>query len=257
MGNSMYDRIYRVTDGGADLRVQPDRSSALLVQCEAGQAVALMDPKLNDGWGQVFVDTPGVGLFIGYLRMDMTISVLEENAIELPVNAPVTPDASTRLSPNFTLGEFIKSASARKHGIENMPDAAALANLKHTAAMMQQVRQLLGDHAIIVTSGYRGPELNRIVGGSAKSAHLTGHAIDFVCPDFGTPFQICEKIKTSAIMADVDQMIHEKGTWVHISFAPEKRGHTLTYGRFGADDKLSYQQGIINLDGDFRPKVTA
>ncbi len=67
--------------------------------------------------------------------------------------------------------------------------------------------------------------MNAAVGGAENSAHMTGHACDFICPGFGTPLEVCRKLQASGIR--FDQVIQE-GTWTHISFAPTMRGQILT-----------------------------
>lgn len=131
---------------------------------------------------------------------------------------------TTKISPNFTLEELTHSETAVRRGINNEANAVIKNNLTITAANMESVRELLGNNPIIISSGYRSPALNRAVGGSAKSAHMDGWAVDFICPRFGTPKQIVDKLKDSDIK--FDQVI-EEGTWVHISFAPARRKQVL------------------------------
>lgn len=131
----------------------------------------------------------------------------------------------TKLSENFTLEELTYSETAERLGIDNTPSPAVLENLKLTASKMEEVREVLGGEPIFISSGYRGPTLNRFIGGSTNSAHKTGYAVDFKCPGFGTPEQITRCIQLSGIK--YDQLIYE-GTWVHISFGPELRQQTLT-----------------------------
>jgi hypothetical protein len=85
-----------------------------------------------------------------------------------------------------------------------------------------------------IDSGYRCAELNKIVRGVPTSAHLSGYAADFVCPQFGSPLAIVQKLAQFAKQTPshqtsfaFDQVIQE-GTWVHISFAPAMRGNVLT-----------------------------
>jgi hypothetical protein len=131
---------------------------------------------------------------------------------------------STKLSPNFTLEELTHSQTAVRRGIKNEANAVIRNNLTITAANMEAVRKLLGDNPILVSSGFRNLEVNRAIGGSTRSAHMEGWAIDFTCPRFGTPQQIVDKVKDSDIK--FDQLI-EEGTWVHISFAPARRRQVL------------------------------
>lgn len=125
----------------------------------------------------------------------------------------------------FTLAEMTVSDTAKARGINNVPTGAALARLNATARRMDKVRMLLG-HPVIVTSGYRSPALNKVIGGVDSSHHTQGYAVDFKCPKFGTPLQICKAIEASGIK--YDQLIQEFGQWVHISFAPTMRGQELT-----------------------------
>lgn len=130
------------------------------------------------------------------------------------------------LSEHFTLEEFTASSTAARAGISNAPDATIRARLRITAERLEAVRTLLG-HPVIVTSAYRSPALNAIVPGSSNtSAHTLGWAVDFKCPGFGTPLQVCRAIAASGIK--FDQVIHEYGQWTHVSFDPRLRMQTLT-----------------------------
>lgn len=128
------------------------------------------------------------------------------------------------LSEHFSLAELTHSQTAARKGLDNTPTREALLNLKDTAERMEEVRALLGV-SILVNSGYRSPAVNAAVGGSKTSAHMSGHAVDFIAPRFGTPLQICRKIEASGIK--FDQAI-EEGTWVHLSFDPRMRRQVLT-----------------------------
>lgn len=131
---------------------------------------------------------------------------------------------TTKLSPNFTLEELTHSETAVRRGIKNEANPVIRNNLTIVACNMERVRELLGNKPIVISSGYRNIEVNRLIGGSTKSAHMEGWAVDFICPGFGTPKQIVDKLKDSDLV--FDQVI-EEGTWVHISFAPTKRRQVL------------------------------
>lgn len=133
---------------------------------------------------------------------------------------------SRRLSAHFSLAELTVSAEAARRGLANIPTGADLAQLKWTAEAMEVVRSILGDRPIIVLSGYRSPAVNKAVGGSPTSAHMTGHAVDFICPSFGTPAQVAAELARR--LTGYDQIIEEFGGWVHIGFGPGKRGQQLT-----------------------------
>lgn len=135
------------------------------------------------------------------------------------------------LSLNFALSEFTDSQTAARLGIDNDPPAEMYDTLKATARCMEDVRDLLDGKPILISSGYRSPELNAAVGGSKNSQHAKGEAVDFVCPKFGTPEQIVQKIKDSPLL--FDQCILEFSRWVHISFSERNRRQTLIIDRNG------------------------
>lgn len=128
---------------------------------------------------------------------------------------------TTKLTAHFALEEL---AATQHREIDNRPPPEVVATLRTTAARMEQVRRLLGDRVITVSSGYRSPALNRAVGGARTSAHLTGHAIDFNCYGFGRPLDVCRAIAGSDLQ--FDQLI-EEGTWIHVSFDPRMRRQIL------------------------------
>ncbi len=121
------------------------------------------------------------------------------------------------LSTNFSLDELIFSQTAARLGIDNMPDKATLKNLEHLAAQLEIVRSHLGGVAILISSGYRSPALNKAVKGSAKSAHISGLAVDFTAPRFGTVLQTSKAAAASGVA--FDQVIYEFGRWVHLGVA--------------------------------------
>lgn len=128
------------------------------------------------------------------------------------------------LSTHFTLAEFITSQTAARMGLDNTPPDGVMSNLEHTALGLEGVRTLLGV-PLIISSGYRSPEVNRAVGGALDSQHKQGLAADFIAPGFGSPLQVARAIIASGIK--FDQLIME-GTWVHISFNAVPRGQVLT-----------------------------
>jgi zinc D-Ala-D-Ala carboxypeptidase len=128
----------------------------------------------------------------------------------------------TQLSPHFSLEEL---TATMHRELDNTPSPDVVIALSDTALRLEAVRQLLGNSPLHVNSGYRSPAVNAAVGGVAGSAHLSGHACDFVCPPFGDPIDICRHLSASAL--EFDQVI-EEGAWVHISFAHPMRREVLT-----------------------------
>lgn len=125
-----------------------------------------------------------------------------------------------KLSEYFTLEELTTSQYAARNNLSNIPGGEILENLKKTAQKMDHVRRLLG-HPVIVSSGYRSPEVNNAVGGSNTSDHMNGLSVDFICPAFGNVESIVDKIDKSGV--EFDQLINEFGKWVHIGFGSKMR----------------------------------
>lgn len=80
---------------------------------------------------------------------------------------------------HFTLSEFTRSATAERYGIKNEPDVVQIQNIECLCGLiLDPLREFIG-HPIYITSGFRNPRLNRLVGGSITSAHKDGLAADF------------------------------------------------------------------------------
>ena len=151
-----------------------------------------------------------------------------------------------RLSTNFTLQEFTKSQTALRQGIDNTPNNEHLENAKELFEnVVQKVRDNFG--VTVINSGYRGTALNEAVGGSSKSQHCKGEAVDIECP--GTPnYDVGKWIENNL---DFDQLILEFYTpgipdsgWVHVSYKTEdNRKGVLTAMK--EDGKTVYKSELI------------
>ena len=119
---------------------------------------------------------------------------------------------------NFKISELIHSDTSIKHNINNMPDINSLDNmLELICYCLQPLREKI-KKPIIITSGYRNSEVNKLVGGVANSQHTKGQAVDFVINRM-TVEQIINFIKVNNI--EFDQLIGEynkNSKWVHISY---------------------------------------
>lgn len=151
-----------------------------------------------------------------------------------------------KLSKNFTLSEFTKSQTALRQGIDNTPNEEHLEAAKELFEnVVQKVRDRFG--VTVINSGYRGPELNEAVGGSSKSQHCKGQAVDIECPG-SSNYTVAKWIQD---YLDFDQLILEFYTpgipdsgWVHVSYTTEgNRKSVLTAMR--EDGKTVYKTGLI------------
>lgn len=166
---------------------------------------------------------------------------------------PSAIDPNMRLSEHFTLAELIHSDTAKARKISNLPTEEHLANLRVAAEGMERVRALLGGMPIQVTSGYRSAELNAAVKGSKTSDHLEGFSVDFGRPGM-THYDVVQTIMSdAALMESVDQLIYEKGRWVHISFAPRRKKEVLTaYLKAETGERIHYMLGLHHVDAEGR-----
>ena len=124
----------------------------------------------------------------------------------------------TQLTKHFTLSELASSPTAQKHGINNTPNDAIIDNLIIVCEGLEVIRKEAG-LPIVITSGYRSPELNKLVGGSKNSQHCEGQAVDFSIPGIiiEDTFQLIKRLVKEGKL-NVDQCIQEFDRWVHCSF---------------------------------------
>ena len=141
------------------------------------------------------------------------------------------------LSEHFTLNELIDSPSAVKAGIDNTPDASVQDNLRRLCHSLEAIRELVGA-PLIISSGYRCPALNTLIGGANSSAHVRGLAADFTVVGL-SPRQTVELIDDSGLV--FDQLILEFDRWVHLGLSEARpRRQVLTLNKGGG-----YQPGIV------------
>jgi zinc D-Ala-D-Ala carboxypeptidase len=135
------------------------------------------------------------------------------------------------LSQHFTLEELAGSDLAARNGIDNTPPPEAIENLKRLCEKLEVVRKVI-NKPILISSGYRCPELNKLVGGSPTSAHLYGLAVDIKSPTYGSALKLCELISCSNV--EYDQIIHEYKSWCHFAISgsgdPRKMLLTKNHG---------------------------
>lgn len=139
------------------------------------------------------------------------------------------------ISEHLTLAELIRSESAKRNGISNMPTEEHIANLKLLAENIFEPIRANFRCPILISSGYRSKELNAKIGGvsgASISQHCLGQAIDIDMDgtNYGvTNAEIFNYIKTKL---PFDQLIWEFGNdtnpdWVHCSYSNRHRREVL------------------------------
>ncbi len=125
------------------------------------------------------------------------------------------------LSTHFSANEFTASDTAERMQIYNSLPPELIETAIVTAQMMERIRSRLCSLAgreipIVVTSGYRCPQLNRAIGSKDTSDHRKAMAVDWRAPAFGTPLEVCKALAPAVEVLGIGQLIYER-TWVHTS----------------------------------------
>jgi hypothetical protein len=128
-----------------------------------------------------------------------------------------------QLSKHFTLWEMMRSGTAVRMNIKNVPDEQEKAALRQLCQhVLEPLRCRYG--AIIITSGYRCLRLNRAVGGVPTSQHMRGEAADIFIPNLEIGRKYFDFIKNNTTF---DQLIWEpRGAdvprWLHVSYTTRR-----------------------------------
>lgn len=139
------------------------------------------------------------------------------------------------ITPNFSYQEMTKSLTAKRKGIDNTPSVASYINLtKLCKFILQPIRDKWGA-PIIVSSGYRCPQVNKLVGGVSNSDHIYGCAADIKTVE-DTPaknqllYELIRRMYKAGELPDLKQCIDEYDyDWIHIAY---QDGRTPKLGQF-------------------------
>ena len=128
-----------------------------------------------------------------------------------------------QLSKHFTLSEMEKSQTAVRKGISNKAGSGEIKNLTDLCYEVLEPVRIKFDKPVIITSGYRSPELCEAIGSKATSQHAKGQAVDFEIAGVSN-LQVALWIQNNC---DFDQLILEfwkeedkdpNSGWVHCSY---------------------------------------
>ena len=168
-----------------------------------------------------------------------------------------------KLSPHFTLGELTKTKYVTADG--NIPSRVVIENLIRVCGWLEELRVLAGvrpqskvagdctlapdpgaaldpgaapserkEVPIVINSGYRSPEVNRLAGGAANSNHLTGCAVDIRCAGK------VQMIRYASILLDIadgtkrefDELLleqHGSVCWLHFAVRPKENRSRISF----------------------------
>lgn len=134
----------------------------------------------------------------------------------------------TKFGIFFTLDELTVSQTATRRGLDNTPPPEAQQNLLLLVHNVLDPLRLALGKPIVVTSGYRSEEINRLVGGSPTSDHRKGRATDIHQPEMSVRELMRKVIE---LRLPYDQMIDEFGRWLHVSYREGRNRSQLMQAR--------------------------
>ena len=147
------------------------------------------------------------------------------------------------ISKHISYKEGVHSITAIRKGIDNEPNEEQLANMKLVAEKVFEPLRVFINGPIKVNSFFRSPDLNKAIGGSTKSQHCKGQAID-IDDTYGkaTNAEMYWWIKENL---DFDQMIWEFGNnnnpdWVHVSYVSPDKNRNRCLKAYREDGKTKY-----------------
>ena len=148
-----------------------------------------------------------------------------------------------KISKNITYNEAVHSNTAKRKGIENIPNENQIANMMTIAEMIfRPLRSYVGG-PIKITSFFRSPELNRAIGGSKSSQHCKGQAMDLDdVYGYKTNAEMFDYIRENL---DFDQLIWEFGddnnpNWIHVSYVDKQENRNRCLKAYKKNGKTKY-----------------
>jgi hypothetical protein len=148
------------------------------------------------------------------------------------------------ISKHISYKEGVRSSTATRLDIDNTPSDYQMSNMQVLAEnIFEPLRKWVGG-PIMINSFFRSVELNRAIGGSSKSQHCEGRAMD-IDDTLGnkTNAEMYEYIKNNL---DFDQMIWEFGddknpAWVHVSYVSEDSNRSRCLKAYKENGKTKYK----------------
>ena len=148
------------------------------------------------------------------------------------------------ISKHISYKEGVYSRTATRRSIKNNPNAEQMENMISIAEKVFEPLRMWVGGPIKINSFFRSPELNKAIGGSGKSQHCHGQAID-LDDTFGkaTNAEMYEFIKQNL---DFDQMIWEFGDdenpdWVHVSYVSPDQNRKRCLKAYKKSGKTNYE----------------
>ena len=126
-----------------------------------------------------------------------------------------------QLSDHFTLSELTKSSTAERLGIANEPGSV---EVEHLTMICDQILEPVRNHygvPFVPNSGFRCLELNKAIGSSDKSQHVTGQAVDFEVPGIDNKdvaLWVVDNCQFDQLILEFYKEGEPSSGWVHCSY---------------------------------------
>jgi len=148
------------------------------------------------------------------------------------------------ISEHISYKEGVYSRTATRLDIDNKPNNEQMDNMCLIAQEVFEPLRMWVGGPIKINSFFRSPKLNKAIGGSGKSQHCHGQAID-LDDTFGraTNAEMYYFIKQNL---DFDQIIWEFGDkenpdWVHVSYVSEEQNRNRCLQAYKENGKTKYK----------------
>ena len=147
------------------------------------------------------------------------------------------------ITKHISYKEGVYSTTALRRNIKNDPNEDQLKNMKLLGEkIFEPLREYVGG-PIKINSFFRGVDLNKAIGGSTRSQHCKGQAMDIDDTfEYKTNAQMYDFIKHNL---DFDQMIWEFGdddnpNWVHVSYVSPDKNRQVCLKAYKQNGRTKY-----------------
>lgn len=153
-----------------------------------------------------------------------------------------------KLTKHFTLEEFTRSQLAIRHGIVNEPSPEQIENLRQLCIhVLEPIRIRFGP--VLISSGFRCPELNGLMSKARDSHHQYGYAADFEVAGFSNLI-IAEYIRDNLSFSRCVLEFYTPGVpnsgWVHVSYISYQL-EELVFTMYRKDGSVITESGFITV----------
>jgi putative chitinase len=219
----------------------------LWATCDFGPtdaAILALTKRINGGNEGLDDRSEKTKKYFGWLKSELPVI---KDIVFAPAPKPAQ-SADVKLSTHFYLKDFIKSETATRKRIDNTPTLTHLENLKQVCEHILEPVYANFKKPIRINSAYRGPKLNKAVGGSAKSQHCNGEAVDFEID--GVPNPVLAAWVANNL--NFDQIILEfynpkegpNSGWVHCSYKKNNNRKSILTA-VNVKGKTVYKPGFV------------